>query len=229
MSREVVFEKIRAALGRRGDLDAGRAAATAHRIENPARHIIPSRLERSQAELVALFKENLTQHAANVLEAARREDIPEIASRFLGASGITGHVRIGSEPTFQNLPLDRTKDFEAVAGPAQADDTIAMSAAMAGVAETGTLVLVSSADNPTTLAFLPDTHLVVVFEETIVGPFEDALDILRAHYGRGEMPRSVNFISAPSRTGDIGGKIVLGAHGPRRLVVIIVKAQEAAV
>jgi L-lactate dehydrogenase complex protein LldG len=228
MSREIVFEKIRAALGHKGNVDAQRAAATAQRLRNPPRHIIPSRVKQSQAELVALFKENLRQHAADVLEAERREDIPLIVSRFLDANGITGPVRIGNEPAFQDLHWDRTKGFEAVSGPARAGDTIAMSAAMGGVAETGTLMLASSADNPATLAFLPDTHLVVVFEKTIVGPFEDALDILRAHYGRGELPRSVNFITAPSRTGDIGGKIVLGAHGPRRLAVIIVKAQETA-
>jgi L-lactate dehydrogenase complex protein LldG len=36
------------------------------------------------------------------------------------------------------------------------------------------------------------------------------------------MPRSLNLISGPSRTGDIGGRIVLGAHGPRRLCIVIV-------
>ena len=223
-----MIEKIRAALGRKGPGDAQRLRAVNTRLGNPKRHIIPSRVQHPKAELIALFKRNLTQHAADVLEVERREQIPEVVSRFLSVNGIKGAIRIGSDPAFQNLLWDRTTGIEAVAGAAQGGDAIAMSAAMAGVAETGTLMLASSADNPTTLAFLPDTHLVVVFEETIVGPFEDALQMVRARYGPGEMPRSLNFITAPSRTGDIGGKIVLGAHGPRRLVVLVVKSEPEA-
>ena len=86
-------------------------------------------------------------------------------------------------------------------------------------AETGTLLLVSGAERPTTLNFLPDTHVVVLHRHQIVGPYEAAWDRLRAE---GPMPRTVNFVSGPSRTADIEQTIVMGAHGPRRLHVIIV-------
>jgi L-lactate dehydrogenase complex protein LldG len=45
--------------------------------------------------------------------------------------------------------------------------------------------------------------------------------LVRAKYGKGAMPRALNFISGASRTGDIGGRIVKGAHGPRSLCVIV--------
>jgi L-lactate dehydrogenase complex protein LldG len=105
-------------------------------------------------------------------------------------------------------------------GPASANDEITLSRALAAVAETGTLLLASSADNPTTLAFLPETHLVVLGRATILGSFEEATALLRQTYGA-SLPRTVNFISGASRTGDIGGRIVHGAHGPRHLFVFI--------
>ena len=76
-----------------------------------------------------------------------------------------------------------------------------------------------------TLNFLPETHIVVVEEEDIVGPYEDALAKIGARFGKGQMPRTVNMISGPSRSADIGGRLVIGAHGPRRLCVVIVKGR----
>ena len=51
---------------------------------------------------------------------------------------------------------------------------------------------------------------------------ETALARVRAQYGRGGVPRTLNFISGPSRSGDVEQKIVLGAHGPRALHLIVV-------
>ena len=96
-----------------------------------------------------------------------------------------------------------------------------LSRAVAAAAETGTLVLVSGADNPTTLAFLPETHFILIRAGDVVGSYEEAFDRLRAIYGEGALPRTVNLISGPSRTADIEQTIVRGAHGPKRLHVVI--------
>jgi L-lactate dehydrogenase complex protein LldG len=97
-----------------------------------------------------------------------------------------------------------------------------MSWAAAAVAETGTLVLASGPDNPVTITFVPETHIVVVGRSQVAGHYEDAWTAVRERFGDREMPRTVNFVSGPSRTADIGGKLVLGAHGPRRLCVVVV-------
>jgi L-lactate dehydrogenase complex protein LldG len=100
---------------------------------------------------------------------------------------------------------------------------VAVSHAFGGVAESGTLVLTSGRDNPTTLNFLPDTHIVVIDAKDIAGDYETLWARLR---GQGAMPRTVNWITGPSRSADIEQTLILGAHGPRRLHVMVVGAAE---
>ena len=69
------------------------------------------------------------------------------------------------------MPWSETS-VEIFSGPSEGNDLNAVSAAFAGVAESGTLALLSGADNPTTLNFLPDNHIVVVFAEDVVGDYE---------------------------------------------------------
>jgi L-lactate dehydrogenase complex protein LldG len=97
-----------------------------------------------------------------------------------------------------------------------------VSHAFAAVAETGTLVLVSGADNPTTLNFLPDVHIVVVETSDVTPDFETVMARLRSRFGADAMPRTVNMITGPSRSADIEQTLILGAHGPRKLHVIVV-------
>jgi L-lactate dehydrogenase complex protein LldG len=84
--------------------------------------------------------------------------------------------------------------------------------------------LISGPDNPTTLNFLPETHIVVLPKSAVTGSYEDVWDRLRQHVGEGVMPRTVNLVTGPSRTGDIEQTIELGAHGPRRLHIILLDA-----
>ena len=72
-----------------------------------------------------------------------------------------------------------------------------------------------------TVNFLPEIHMVLIRTSDIVGSYEEAWDRLRGVYGERSLPRSVNLISGPSRTADIEQTIVMGAHGPRRLLVLI--------
>ncbi len=83
-------------------------------------------------------------------------------------------------------------------------------------------MLHSGPSGPTTLNFLPETNVVVLPMDRMVGAYEEAWDLLRDRFGSETMPRTVNFISGPSRTADIEQTIQLGAHGPRRLHIILV-------
>lgn len=99
-------------------------------------------------------------------------------------------------------------------------DLVGVTGVFCAIAETGTLMLLSGPDTWSSAALLPETHIAVVPASRIVGTMEDAFALARGE--RGELPRAVNFISGPSRTGDIEQTIVLGAHGPYRVHVIVV-------
>jgi len=109
-------------------------------------------------------------------------------------------------------------------GASDGHDLNALSAAFGAVAETGTLAMVSGPDNPSTLNMLPDNHVVVVFAEDVLSDFESVFAKLRLRYGD-EMPRTLNFITGPSRSADIEQTLLFGAHGPRRLHIVLVGAE----
>ena len=106
-------------------------------------------------------------------------------------------------------------------GRSDGKDLVSVTGAFAGVAETGTLVLASGPEAPTTLNFLPDDHIVVLREHRLVRYLEDAWALLRKELGG--MPRTVNCITGPSKTADVEQVIQEGAHGPRRLLVVLVR------
>jgi L-lactate dehydrogenase complex protein LldG len=219
MSRDAVLAKVRAAL-RVDRADRARNEAVASRLAHPVDHRIP--VATSSAALVALFTSRLREHGAEVIAVGETADVPAAIVRTLGANGAPLRVRSGADPYLASLPWQTQPALVVQRGKAEPDDRAGLSRAIAGIAETGTLVLASGPHNPVTIGFLPEAHLVVVAAETIVAGYEDAIALLAAELGPAVLPRTLNFISGPSRTGDIGGKIVMGAHGPRRLAVILV-------
>jgi L-lactate dehydrogenase complex protein LldG len=70
---------------------------------------------------------------------------------------------------------------------------------------------------------LPETHIALLRADRIVATMEDAFELMRRQEGGVErmMPRAINMVSGPSRTGDIEQTIVLGAHGPYRVHIIM--------
>ncbi len=161
---------------------------------------------------------------ATVVSVASEADVPGAVATYLRGANLPMRVRMGDDARLDGLPWSSQPALTCERGRAQPGDEVGLSHAAAGIAETGTLMMMSGADNPVTLNYLPETHVVVVKARDIAGNYEAAFDQVRAKLGRGGMPRTLNLISGPSRTGDIGGRLVMGAHGPRRMCVIIVEA-----
>jgi len=83
-------------------------------------------------------------------------------------------------------------------------------------------VFASGPDTPSTVSLLPETHVAILDARRIVAHMEDAWAHVRAEFG--QLPRAINFVSGPSRTADIDQTIVLGAHGPYRVHIVLVHA-----
>ncbi len=218
--REQVLGRIRKSLN--VDPDAmHRLETVADRLEDHKRNLVPERAVGTTAKNVKQFCEMMEAVNGTVEHVKSPSDIPGAISRYLRNHNLPQTVRRGADPALDKLPWSKARTLQVSVGAARKSDEVSVSRAFAAVAETGTLVMVSGADNPTSLNFLPENHIVVVESGRVAGSYEDAWDVVRAVYGNGEMPRTVNLISGPSRTGDIEQKIELGAHGPKRLHVIV--------
>lgn len=221
--RDAVIGRVRSSLGVNSTNDAVRKEAVALRLRDHPENLVPERGRTSGESRIELFTRMLEGQSATVSRASEPAEIPGIVAGFLREHNLPAEFRSGSDPLIQDAPWDDVPSLTHHTGRGQGNDAVSLSRASAAAAETGTLFLVSGAENPTTLNFLPDTHIVVIREKDIVGSYEDAWNALRGTYGEGNMPRTVNLVSGPSRTADIDQIIVMGAHGPRRLHVIIIK------
>lgn len=222
--REEILAKIRAGLGADGANDAARKGAVEARIREQRRHLIPDRVAgKSHDQHLKLLRGFLESQSATVLDAATPADVPRLVAKYLRDTNLPARLRVGSDAYLAKMPWSSEPALALKPGRAEGSDEVGLGRATAAVAETGTLVMASGADNPVTINFLPETHIIVVEAGNVVGAYEDAWAKVRERFGTRVMPRTVNMISGPSRTGDIGGKLVMGAHGPRRLCVVIVR------
>jgi L-lactate dehydrogenase complex protein LldG len=219
--RSTVFDRIRTGVSDGGTVSKRQAAVEA-RLAGQAPHLIPERAKTDAEGRKALFVAHLMGQSATVVSVAKAEDIPDAVAAYLRGANLAMRVRMGDDARLRGVPWAKQPALTCDRGRAQPGDEVGLSHAVAGVAETGTLVMMSGGDNPVTLNYLPETHIVVVKASDIAGSYEAAFDQVRGRLGRGTMTRTVNLISGPSRTGDIGGRLVMGAHGPRRMCVIIV-------
>lgn len=219
-AREQILGSIRSSLGR-GPVEGEAAAALRQRLAAPGRNLVPDRTAgRDEAGLAGLLVEKLGEAACTVDEVPSLDEVPGRIAAWLQRENLP--ARLVQAPAFgAGLDWTRAPTIEVKTGTADGSEETSVTPVFAAVAETGTLLLLSDATTPTGLNFLPENHIAVVRRSQVVGPLEDAWSRLRAARA-GEMPRTVNLITGPSRTGDIEQRIQMGAHGPRRLHVIVV-------
>lgn len=222
-ARERILSKVKRSLDTEGRSAEAKAALEA-RLRQPKPGLIPQRGQLDETGRLDLFERMALEQAASVERLCDLSQVPAAVTRYLKQENLPAELRMAPDPVIEALPWQEEALLSVETGRSKGDDLVSLTGAFAAVAETGTLVLTSGPHGPTTLNFLPDTHIVVIQAEKVVGPYEDAVAQLRAAYGAGKMPRSVNFITGPSRTADIEQTIQLGAHGPRRLHILLVGA-----
>lgn len=202
--------------------DPKRQTAVDDRLSKNTVGLIPARGRKPQAKRVDLFCEQATKVQATVTRISSIKDLPDALSNYLRGRNLPQKARMGDDPLLAKPDWKKTPNLEVLKGPSDGQDLVSLSHAFAGVAETGTLMLQSGSDNPTTLNFLPETHCVVINASDISGDYESVWETVREQHGKGQMPRTVNMITGPSRSGDIEQTILLGAHGPRALQIFVI-------
>lgn len=219
-ARAAILSRIKTALG--GDDQTSRSDAVAKRLDEAPRGVVPARGQLPDDERVALFIHQAEGVSATVETVSSHNEIPGRVGAYLRERNLPASVRMGDDSRLRGADWAAEATLSLLDGPSDGTDLAGISHALGAVAETGTLVLASGPDNPTTVNFLPEYHIVVVDAADVAGDMESIWGKLRQRYGKGRMSRAVNFVTGPSRSADIEQKILLGAHGPRALHIVVV-------
>jgi L-lactate dehydrogenase complex protein LldG len=232
--RERVLTAVRRSL-KRGPLTGERLQALERRTANPPRGPVPARGQLGREETVKLFQQMAEEAAATTQRLDTLAEVPQAVLSYLQGRNEAAQARLAPHPDLTELDWQgKAPLLQVDQGPGEGDTGVGVSRGFAGVAETGTLLLYSRDSSPTTLNFLPATHVIVVRAAEVLGVYEDAWDRLRARLGSDgaktwsdNWPRTVNLITGPSRTADIEQTLQLGAHGPMNLHVLVVGEADA--
>ena len=214
-ARDRILARVRRATG--GGDPVAVAARIGHHLAQGAPGSAPVPVEaqtRGEAR-IAQFIEKAVAVDATVSRLASLDDLPAALADELRNRNLPAAIRTGTDPAFE-------RDWgtvEHTTGPGRLIEPATLSRAHLAMAETGTLILASGAQNPVTLTFLGETHFVVVAAKDIKAGFEDMWAEWRQ---RGLDPRTVNMVTGPSRSADIGQTLQLGAHGPVALHVFVI-------
>lgn len=214
-SREKILSRIRKAQGRGVSRPSQAELET---VETYLRAHPRGPLPDVDSDLVARFRARAEAMLCTTDEIGDAAGIPAAVARYLK----TSNLPLAGCVWPQLAALDWIGAGLALEPRgANAEDAVGVTGVFAAIAETGTLMLASGPGTPATASLLPETHVAIVPAGRIVAHMEQGWDLARAEFGR--LPRAVNFISGPSRTADIDQQIVLGAHGPYRVHIVLVR------
>jgi L-lactate dehydrogenase complex protein LldG len=218
-SRDYILGRIRWSLGR-GSYEKEPTQGLIDRLETPKANLIPKRGQGDLKTQCATFVKMAKEVNTTVSRLKSMAGVPRAAAKYLKEAGLDLKIRIAPHDELQALDWS---GMEASFGPTAGDDLNGLVMAFAGVAETGSLALLSGPQSPTTLNFLPDNHIIVLKESDLVGDYEAVYARMRRESNSTQfMPRAMNWVSGPSRTADIEQTLLLGAHGPRKLHILLV-------
>ncbi|MEL6577854.1 MAG: LUD domain-containing protein [Pseudomonadota bacterium] len=212
-ARARILERIRRQTG------DGDGAARGARLKAPQQHgPVPAQATRQGPERTQQFIEKALAADATVTRIDSPAALPRALAEELRGRNLPATVRLGADPVLGEALAADPAGLEISHGPGRPVEPVTLSRATLGSAETGTLLLASGPDNPVTLTFLGETHFVLLREADLCAGFEELWARFR---DTGLDPRTVNLVTGPSRSGDIGQTLQLGAHGPIALHIFL--------
>lgn len=172
------------------------------------------------SDLCTAFIVNVLKNQGSVDCAANRSGVVKALAEYLYRHFRSHRLVAGNDPHLAAMPW-REAGVLPRFGSVEPGEPVTLSYALLGIAETGTIVTLTGKANPAANNLLSEHHIVVVDTARLVRDMEGAWARIREETGKTGRPRGINFIAGPSSTGDIEGKLVYGAHGPRNWHVIL--------
>lgn len=172
------------------------------------------------ADICQAFLVNVMRNRGSVDCVATRGDAVKAIGHYLYTHFRSHRLVAGHDPRLAAMPW-RDAGVLPRFGSLEEGETVALSFARLGVAETGAIVTWTGKANPAANNLLPEHHIVLVDSADLVATLEHAWERINADMEASGRPRGINFIAGPSSTADIEGQLVYGAHGPRNWHVIV--------
>ena len=169
-------------------------------------------------DAIGTFAERARLANAEVHFVGNEEDVPQAIAELLRGRNLPAIVHV--PPNASQLPWESAPGLTLEATPPGANE-VAVAIAPFAIAETGTLAYPARADAPASWHFRTGFEIAILRAGTILPRMEEVIGRLKAN----GLPSTVNFVTGPSRTGDIEQTLELGAHGPKALAILIVKGR----
>lgn len=201
-----------------------------HAADGGAYDDIPAKLQSLEygisadlpsTNLCEAFLANVIANHGSVDCAYNRKEAAAAVAKFLHQQYRTRKVVAGSDPRLAAMPW-RDGGVLPRFGTAGPGDLAGMSYARLGVAETGSIVTYTGKACPAENNLLVESHIVLLDVTDLVTTLDQAWDLINGELDSDGRPRGINFISGPSSSADIEGRLVVGAHGPTHWHVILV-------
>src|SRR5439155_24815758 len=149
-ARDDILAGIRRGLGR-GPVNGETAAQLAERVAAHRRNLVPARAAGlDPAGRVDLFVAMAEEVQTTIARVASLDDVPGEVARYLAAENLPAELVMAPDPQLDAIPWDQRPLLQIRRGRAEAGDAVSLTPCLAAVAETGTLLLVSGPDTPTT-------------------------------------------------------------------------------
>lgn len=174
-------------------------------------------LPNLKLSLLDEFEKQLTALSGLVTRVKSANHIVAVVQEHILQQGLTSDLLMSDLDELKGLSWPDSIKLKY--GNAENQDKIALSLAYAGIAETGSIVLLSSPQTPTSHNFLVEDHLIVLKKSLI----KLNLEAVWSDLDKQNLPRTINILTGPSRTGDVEQTIQIGAHGPLRFHVILLE------
>ena len=168
MSKEAILGAIRRGL-KRGPLPGDQAAMLRERMAHPPRHLVPARSQVPRPDQVALLVRNIEKEFGTVTRVPGGDEVPEAVAEYLAGQNLPSSLVMAPHPELRALPWSARPLLLIREGRAEGTDLVSLQHGFAGIAETGTLMLPSAPERPTTLNLLADTAVVVLRASRVVG------------------------------------------------------------
>ncbi|MFH0960872.1 MAG: LUD domain-containing protein [Pseudomonadota bacterium] len=162
-------------------------------------------------EVIRIFLENASRSAAEIFTVANMSEMNQVLDKILdNETAIYCPNRTELEKGAQIDPTRQVETFM--------NATSTVEEVVAGIAETGSIVVTSANDRSVQASLLPASHIAILSADNIFPTLDDFFNEIGV-----APPSNITFITGPSRTADIELTLTIGVHGPAKVSIVLVK------